>query len=162
MSTEEVLTKRWVVGAQDRGLGRYNFAVILESDGLGGKPIVECPDQATAEHIVKTHNDSLPEPLQPVDGITHIDDWIDRVRLEEAERYPTFFFMLHRLDAVHKSMWEPWIKQYKLFCTWKGKRYRVTGCSRLGDVWLTPDFKQDCGYTERVDVAECSDWRDRS
>lgn len=25
----------------------------------------------------------------------------------------------------------------KLFCTWHGERWRVTGASRLGDVWLT-------------------------
>lgn len=47
----------------------------------------------------------------------------------------------------------------KLFATYQGKRYRVTGCSRLGDVWLHSDFAEDCRYEHRVDVDACSDWR---
>ena len=46
----------------------------------------------------------------------------------------------------------------KLFATFQGKRYRVTGCSRLGDVWLHADLKEDTTYQLRVDVDACSDW----
>lgn len=92
----------------------------------------------------------------------HIDDWIDRTcDMKEGERYASFFFMLHRLDAISRMKWAPWISQFKLFCTWNGKRYRVTGCSRLGDVWLTPRFNQDIGYEHRPDVEECSEWKDQ-
>lgn len=90
----------------------------------------------------------------------HIDDWIDRVLdIKEDERYAMFFFTLHRFDASHQCIWTEWIEKYSLYCTWKGKRYRVTGCSRLGDVWLSKGFNRNTGYDHRVDVEECSDWK---
>lgn len=52
------------------------------------------------------------------------------------------------------------MEDYKLFCMYKGERYRCTGASRMGDVWLHSDFSQDTGYEHRVDVEECSDWSD--
>ena len=36
--------------------------------------------------------------------------------------------------------------------------YRVIGCSRMGDVWLTANFTRENGYDHRVDVAELSAW----
>ncbi len=92
----------------------------------------------------------------------HIDEWIDRVDdVPEEENYPTFFFMLYRLNEVLKERWRPIIEKYKLFCTYKNKRYRVTGCSRLGDVWLDNNFNATHGYKHRVDVLECSNWSDK-
>ena len=93
--------------------------------------------------------------------MTLIDDWIDRTRIPENERYATFFFMLHRLDAISQMNWAEQIGKYLLFCTYQGKRYRVTGCSRLGDIWLTADFKRDVGYELRVDVDDCGSWADK-
>lgn len=74
------------------------------------------------------------------------------------DKYARFFFMLHRLPAAVQMDWQEWISQYKLFCTYKGERFRVTGASRLGDVWLARDFNKDTGYDLRVDVQECSEW----
>jgi hypothetical protein len=48
---------------------------------------------------------------------------------------------------------------YKLFCLYEGKWWRVTGASRMGDVWLTSDFQRDTGYDKRVFLEECSEWR---
>jgi hypothetical protein len=50
------------------------------------------------------------------------------------------------------------MKQHELFCEYEGKRYRVTGASRLGDVWLSADFAREYGYELRVDVEKCSVW----
>ena len=50
------------------------------------------------------------------------------------------------------------MQNFKLFCTHSGTRYRCTGASRMGDVWLAKDVKRDTGYDLRVDVTECSDW----
>lgn len=52
----------------------------------------------------------------------------------------------------------PFMKNHKLFCTWRGERYRVTGCSRMGDIWLARNHEQESGYDYRADVAECSEW----
>ena len=53
------------------------------------------------------------------------------------------------------------MKDHKLFCTYKGKRYRVTGASRLGDIWLAKDFNEDTSYDERGDIRKCTEWGDK-
>ena len=82
----------------------------------------------------------------------HVDDFIDDCfdHHTREEKYARFFFLLHRLSAAMKAEFREWIEPYKLFCTWKDKRWRVTGASRLGDVWLTQNFSQDVG---REDMA---------
>src|SRR5690606_35641309 len=47
----------------------------------------------------------------------------------------------------------------KLFCTFEGRRWRVVGASRMGDVWLTEDFDSE-QYTRRVNLDDCSEWSD--
>lgn len=90
----------------------------------------------------------------------HVDDFIDFPPRDEAGQYAAFCFMLFRLPAVMKNAFSKWTSQYKLFCTFHNRRYRVTGASRLGDVWLTKDFEQADGYDLRVDISECSAWSD--
>lgn len=92
---------------------------------------------------------------------THVDDFADRFSMgdqTEAVKYARWFFFLHRLAAVYLSDWRPWISQYKLFCTYKGRRYRVTGASRMGDVWLAEDLNRETGYDHRVSLDDCTDW----
>jgi hypothetical protein len=84
----------------------------------------------------------------------HIDDFIDNEF--GRSNYARFFFFLHRLPAVLQCDFSQWISEYKLFCTYKGKVYRVTGASRMGDVWLAEDFTRENGYDLRVDVEACS------
>jgi len=62
------------------------------------------------------------------------------------------------MSAIAQCSIAPILNQHKLFCTYKGKKYRVTGCSRMGDIWITLDFTRSCGYEDRVDVAQCSTW----
>ncbi len=82
----------------------------------------------------------------------HVDDFIDD---PTSDRYAASWFESFRRPAYDKCL-KP--DDRKLFATYRGDRYRVTGCSRMGDVWLDPDFGRECGYTHRVDVSECSDW----
>ena len=91
----------------------------------------------------------------------HIDEWIDDMAVmgDKAEAYAAFFFHLQRLPAAWKMNFQDYTKQFKLFCDYNGKAYRVTGASRMGDVWLAKDFDQEHGYDDRVDVALCSNWR---
>lgn len=89
----------------------------------------------------------------------HVDDFIDNYGNEE--KYARWFFMLHRFPAINQSEFNEFISKYKLFCIYEGNKYRVTGCSRLGDVWLAKDFNRQCGYDLRVDVDKCSNWSDK-
>lgn len=89
----------------------------------------------------------------------HVDDFIDNEY--NKDNYARFFFLLHRLEAALFYDFKKWIDQYKLFCDYQGQRYRVTGCSRLGDVWLSADFNRESGYEKRVEVGECSNWGDK-
>jgi hypothetical protein len=82
----------------------------------------------------------------------HVDDFIDDPR---TDRYAASWFESFRRPAVDK-MRKP--DERKLFATYQGSRYRVTGCSRMGDVWLHRDVNEDCRYQHRVDVDECTAW----
>lgn len=104
---------------------------------------------------------SLTEPLiQAVDvpevpfeerEIT-IDEFLDshyqvsRLKLN----YVHFVFSHFRKPAVEKIAHERFMRQFKLFVDYEGKTWRVTGGSRLGDIWLTSNFEQDHGYERRV------------
>ena len=50
-------------------------------------------------------------------------------------------------------------RSLQLFCTWKGVVYRVTGASRLGDIYLQPDHDRDRGYELRVFINAVKDLR---
>lgn len=85
----------------------------------------------------------------------HIDDFIDDAA---ADSYARKWFEAFRRPEVAK-MRDP--NPRKLFATYRGERYRVTGCSRMGDVWLHSDFDEDTTYEHRVDVDECSEWKEK-
>lgn len=48
---------------------------------------------------------------------------------------------------------EKYRKEFPLYCTYQGKRYKYVGHSRLGDVWITSDFKST-NYELRVSVLD--------
>lgn len=89
------------------------------------------------------------------DKQTHVDDFIDDY---QTDVYASWFFNLKRLPAMPQFKFVEQINKYKLFCSFDGERYRVTGCSRLGDVWLTKDFSQDTGYQKRVMIDQCAEF----
>ena len=92
----------------------------------------------------------------------HVDDFINMPAshwVEDKEvRYATWILSKFRLCETLQAAWQEFYEGRQLYCTYKGKRFRVTGASRLGDIWLHSDFTVDCGYEHRVDVAECSAW----
>lgn len=93
--------------------------------------------------------------------MTHIDDWIyeNKNNQDPDITYAVAFLWITRLNAVSRNIIRPVTESLKLFCTYKdGKRYKVTGASRLGDVWLHTDFNADHGYTNRVDITDCTNW----
>lgn len=91
--------------------------------------------------------------------MTHIDDWIDRpCDSDQPEAFAKFMFWYWRYPAWAKFAFDQFMDHHKLFCTYEGQRYRVTGCSRMGDVWLAADFNRKTGYDKRVAVDDCSAW----
>lgn len=72
--------------------------------------------------------------------------------------YARFMFSYWRLPAYMMMDFAPFMKERYLFCTYQSNRYRVTGASRFGDVWLTRNFRQESGYEQRVNIDDCSDW----
>jgi hypothetical protein len=95
-----------------------------------------------------------PKPPKP-DGFVHVDDFIDDYRADPYARFVLDYF--RRSSAALNAFW-PFMKDQKLFCTWEGKRMRVTGASRLGDIWLSADHVREVGYEHRVSVATCTEW----
>lgn len=92
----------------------------------------------------------------------HIDEWITHpYSKNEGERYAKFVFWYFRYPAWAHMEFHQWMKQFQLFCTYEGIRYRVTGASRMGDIWLTTNFSKETGYEKRVDVEQCSEWSDK-
>lgn len=86
----------------------------------------------------------------------HVDDFIDTNF--QSSNYARWVLSYFRLSAALQLDFKPFMKEHLLFCTYKGVRYRCTGASRLGDIWLTKDFEQEFGYDLRVDVSECKHW----
>ena len=104
-----------------------------------------------------------PEPKKaqpnPLETLPHVDDFIDTCFGGSMEtRYARFVLNYFRMPEAIKSDFAPWMKQFALFCTYKGNRYRVTGASRLGDIWLAEDHSREIGYDHRVVYTDCSDW----
>ena len=85
----------------------------------------------------------------------HDDEFIDSLT---TDAYASWVLALFRFPAILKLKFNAYTDQFKLFATYKGKRYRVTGASRLGDVWLAEDFTRDIGYDLRVPIDECIEW----
>jgi hypothetical protein len=92
--------------------------------------------------------------------MTHVDDWLDSpsYTADEMECYAKFVLEHKRMPTFKQSMYADFMQQFQLYCIHEGKKYRVTGASRIGDIWLNINFNEDFGYTLRVDLAECSDW----
>lgn len=87
---------------------------------------------------------------------THIYDWIDLPASEPGEVLAKEWFDKFTIPVIEKD--NAWLNSPMLFCTYEGVPHRVTGASRLGDVWLNKDLTAT-HYEIRVDVTKCSDWR---
>lgn len=86
----------------------------------------------------------------------HVDDWLDAPAKDEAERIAKDYLEHCRRPAIQQDY--GWLARNALLCTYRGERYRCTGASRMGDVWLARDPRRTRGYDLRVDVAECGQW----
>lgn len=86
----------------------------------------------------------------------HVDEFIDDCFSED--KYARFVLNYFRLPAVLKLDFAEFMEQFVLFCTYKGERFRCTGASRLGGIWLHSDFDVNIGYEKRVNIDDVTDW----
>lgn len=84
----------------------------------------------------------------------HVDDFIDR---RGGDKYARWVLAQMRFKATLLMDFAPYIRPFKLFCTFEGERWRCTGASRLGWVLLSRDPEQG-SYHRRVEVTDCSHW----
>jgi hypothetical protein len=85
-----------------------------------------------------------------------VDDWIED---PTSDAYAAWVLHHFRLPAMLSIRFARFMAAHPLFCTYEGKPWRVTGASRLGDVWLVADPIRDAGYDRRARVGLCSEWR---
>ncbi len=86
----------------------------------------------------------------------HVDDFIDHF---QEDKYARFVLNNMRMSATNKEHFKEWTGTYRLFCDYNGKRYRVSGASRMGSVLLNSHLDGDSiDYNERVCVDDCKNW----
>lgn len=90
-----------------------------------------------------------------VSPAVHVDDFIANPM---SDSYAAWMLDHFRRSALQRARFDEFMRDRRLFCTFEGKRYRVTGASRLGDVWLHSNFKEGTTYELRVDVSKCTAW----
>lgn len=113
-----------------------------------------CRAGGSAQHLFHSITDFECEP-------GHIDRFVS-FNMDEKLAYAQFMFMYFRLPAGMNYMLKSFFEDKRLYCNYEGKRYRCTGASRFGDVWLSENYARDTGYDLRVDFRKCSDWSDNS
>ena len=103
---------------------------------------------------------SFTQPIGTPPEPTHVDQFIDKLTTDPQEIYAAWVLCYFRLPAILKDKFREFMKDKRLFCTFEGKRWRVVGASRLGDVWLKGDGPENAFYDRRVCVDHCSEWAD--
>ena len=98
-------------------------------------------------------NDNRANPVDVV--VMHVDDFIDD---PDTDVYASWFLNMMRMPAILKCKFSRIIGEYKLYCDYGGQHYRVTGASRLGDIWLAENLERQNGYDLRVNIAECANF----
>lgn len=84
-----------------------------------------------------------------------IYDWLDEPALNDAEASAKKWLDEFCKQPTKKD--EKWLERQKVTALWKGKRYHVSGASRMGDVWLRDEGSSNF-YDHRIDVTELSEW----
>lgn len=152
----------FVSRADKKARGKGMRSVLVDLDMY--QPAPEHSVTTDTSYDLNTKVDRMQKVLDETpDEALHVDDFIDnRFHMEEQRGeytdYARWMFNHWRLPADMRGDFDEFMSEHKLFCVYEGEKHRVTGCSRLGDVWLTLNFEQDCGYQKRVNVEDCRDW----
>ncbi len=145
----------------------------MQTDPVRQPPLAPCecpdpdPDQVSDDPYPRCNRCGfrIAMPVQQattcINNCPHVDDFIDD---PETDVHASWFFMLFRLPESLKHKFGQQIQDLdlRLYCSWRGRRYRVTGCSRMGDVWLSKNLNRGGpGYGYRVEINELSGWSDQ-
>lgn len=88
------------------------------------------------------------------DGVVTVDAFIERglppTEARASLLHARWFFFLARMPAALRGAFRAQIEQYKLFVRYGHVYHRVTGASRMGEVYLTTNLDLDTGYEKRV------------
>lgn len=88
----------------------------------------------------------------------HVDDWIGDFTTIGKDTYAKYILDYMRRSALMQQVLSNEFKDKKLFCIYKGKKYRVTMASRLGHIGLSEKLDERYGYNICVYPEECSEW----
>lgn len=122
--------------------------------------INQCTRAAASEPVLVSVDE--PEDKKTAWGV---DEWLNSSTSDcvsdKTLAYVHFFFTLHRFRAVERLIHHPFTQQFKLFADFEGVTWRITGASRLGDIYLSANPKREVGYDRRVtlDFAKITNWR---
>jgi len=111
------------------------------------------------EYIKKIKELQLAQDLKQ---FTHIYDWIESPNTKETTigEIKTKEFLDFRTTSALYQMENKDLEPKGLCtCLYKQKEYKITGASRLGDVWLATDFERKNGYDLRVSIDDCSEFK---
>ena len=110
----------------------------------------------------ETQQALLKAAIHPLETQPHVDDWLDEPTRSGEDKdninYAKFVLEFARMPAFKQQAYKQWMQQFELYCTYQNKRFRVTGASRLGDIWINENLSSTNGYTHRVSLKDCSNW----
>ena len=96
---------------------------------------------------------------------THVHDFISYgsgiTKDVPNEEYARWILSHYTLSAMCKMAFDQFMKSKLLFGMYEGKKYRISGASRLGDIWLHSELnpaKAKAFYEKRVCVDDISNW----
>lgn len=98
------------------------------------------------------------DPIETAPEMLHVDDWVRMPAKNPTEWAVKAWLAIYRLRLDVRSYFDGITRMARITTTYEGKRWRLMGASRMGDVWLAEDPLQVNGYDRRVDVAKCTDW----
>ncbi|WJJ55043.1 hypothetical protein [Xanthomonas phage RTH11] len=165
--SQNLSSSRLVVALNDVLEITENLRLIANHDMENGLDAIrEKVNQALKPEPLIQDIDPTRKERDPLD-YRHIDEFLDDTMIQFSHpelKYVNFFLSHARKSASERLMHDPFMAQFQLFADYEGKTYQITGASRLGDIWLTEDFRKDAQYSHRVepDFRKFSNWRDKA
>lgn len=91
-----------------------------------------------------------------IDKQKHVYDWLDEISTDPGEIEAKEWLEQFCKPAIEKD--HDYLNRYKVTAVYYGRRFHVSGASRMGDVWLRDPGSKNF-YDRRVNVDELSEWQ---